>query len=152
MNDTMLQTILLVAMILISLALAGIVLIQKSEGGALGMGGGPSGFMTARGAGNLLTTTTWWLGALFFICAIGLTVAGNMERSSNQSVIDADAVGSIAVGGETSAPAAGQPAPAAPGATTEPAAPTFDDFEASLPTGNAPVAAPAATPAPTPAE
>ena len=52
----MLQTILLVAMIIISVALAGVILLQRSEGGALGMGGGPSGFMTARGAGNLLTT------------------------------------------------------------------------------------------------
>ena len=46
----MLQTILLVAMILISITLAGVILLQRSEGGALGMGGGPSGFMTARGA------------------------------------------------------------------------------------------------------
>ena len=66
----MLQTILLVAMILISVALAGVILIQRSEGGALGMGGGPSGFMTARGAGNLLTVTTWWLAGAFFACAI----------------------------------------------------------------------------------
>ena len=52
MNDAMLQTILLVAIIIVAIALTGIVLLQKSEGGALGMGGGPSGFMTARGAGN----------------------------------------------------------------------------------------------------
>ena len=57
----MLQTILLVIMILISIALTGVILLQRSEGGALGMGGGPSGFMTARGAGNLLTKTTWIL-------------------------------------------------------------------------------------------
>ena len=58
----MLQTILLVVMILIGLALTGVVLLQRSEGGALGMGGGGNSFMTARGAGNLLTTLTWWLG------------------------------------------------------------------------------------------
>ncbi|MFN5482327.1 MAG: preprotein translocase subunit SecG, partial [Brevundimonas sp.] len=87
----MLQTILLVVMILISLAMTGLILLQKSEGGALGMGGGPSGFMTARGAGNLLTQLTWGLGAAFFVCAIALTVVGNLERRT-ESLIDADAV------------------------------------------------------------
>ncbi len=137
----MLQTILLVAMILISIALTGVVLIQKSEGGALGMGGGPSGFMTARGAGNLLTKATWVLAFLFFICAISLTVAGNVERGS-RSIIDADAVGSIAVGETAPAPAAGQAAPT----TTQPAAPaapSLDDQEASLPAASAPAPPPA---------
>jgi protein translocase SecG subunit len=67
MIDTMLQTILLVAMILISVALTAVILLQRSEGGALGMGGGPSGFMTARGAGNLLTRATSILAVLFFV-------------------------------------------------------------------------------------
>ncbi len=136
----MLQTILLVAMIIISIALSGVILLQRSEGGALGMGGGPSGFMTARGAGNLLTTTTWWLGALFVICAISLTIVGNMERAS-RSVVDADAVGSIALDtAPATAPAAGAAQPAAPAAPT---APSLDDLEASLPTaGSTPAPAP----------
>jgi preprotein translocase subunit SecG len=129
----MLQTILLVVMILISVALTGIVLLQKSEGGALGMGGGPSGFMTARGAGNLLTQATWILGLLFFLCAISLTIAGNVTRGS-RSIIDADAVGSIAI--DDQAPAAG--APATPAPTAAPVAPSLDDLEASLPTATAP--------------
>lgn len=123
----MLQTILLVVMFLISVALTGVVLLQRSEGGALGMGGGPSNFMSARGAGNLLTTVTWWLAGLFFLCAISLTIVGNFDRS-NQSIIDADAVGSIAIGNE-------QPsAPAAPTgqAPAQPAAPTLQDLEASV--------------------
>lgn len=136
----MLQTILLVAMILISIALTGVVLIQKSEGGALGMGGGPSGFMTARGAGNLLTKATWVLGTMFFLCAIGLTIAGNVERG-NRSVIDADAVGSIAVG--ESAPAAGEPAAPTTAQPAAPAAPSLDDLEASLPAATTPAPAPA---------
>jgi preprotein translocase subunit SecG len=136
----MLQTILLVAMIIISIALSGVILMQRSEGGALGMGGGPSGFMTARGAGNLLTTTTWWLGALFVICAISLTIVGNMERAS-RSVVDADAVGSIAL---DTAPAAGQQTAPAETAPSAPSAPSLDDLEASLPTaGSAPAPAPA---------
>ena len=133
----MLQTILLVVMILISVALTGIVLLQKSEGGALGMGGGPSGFMTARGAGNLLTTVTWWLAGAFFACAIGLTILGNVTRG-NRSVIDAAAVGSIAV---DQAPAQTAPAQQAP-APAAPAAPSLDDLEASLPSvGAAPAPA-----------
>ena len=136
----MLQTILLVAMIIISIALSGVILLQRSEGGALGMGGGPSGFMTARGAGNLLTTTTWWLGGLFVVCAISLTIVGNMERA-NRSVVDADAVGSIAL---DTAPAAGEQTAPAETAPAAPAAPSLDDLEASLPTaGAAPASAPA---------
>jgi len=138
----MLQTILLVAMILISVALAGVILIQRSEGGALGMGGGPSGFMTARGAGNLLTVTTWWLAGAFFACAIGLTILGNVERS-NRSVVDADAIG------ELIAPTTSQTAPTqAPTDPTQPAAPSLQDLESSL-SGTAPAPAPApAQPAP----
>ena len=132
MIDTMLQTILLVAMILISVALTAVILLQRSEGGALGMGGGPSGFMTARGAGNLLTRATSILAIAFFVCAIGLTIAGNYARGS-RSVIDADAVGSIAVDQpQQTAPATPEAAPATPAA---PAAPSLDDLEASLPAG-----------------
>jgi len=138
----MLQTILLVVMIVISIALTGVVLLQKSEGGALGMGGGPTGFMSARGAGNLLTTVTWWLGGAFAACAILLTVVGNMERGS-RSIIDADAVGAIAVGDQ--APATGSATPVETPGTAQPAAPTLDDLEASLPTATAP--APTAPPA-----
>lgn len=124
----MLQTILLVVMILISVALTGVVLLQRSEGGALGMGGGPSGFMSARGAGNLLSLVTWWLAGAFFVCALLLTIVGNIDRG-NQSIIDARAVGSIAVGNET--PATSQAAPQT--APAQPAAPSLQDLEASLP-------------------
>ncbi|HEY1072423.1 preprotein translocase subunit SecG [Brevundimonas sp.] len=137
----MLQTILLVAMILISVALTAVILLQRSEGGALGMGGGPSGFMTARGAGNLLTRATSILAIAFFVCAISLTIAGNFARGS-RSVIDADAVGAIAVGNEQQTAPAEQPAPT----PAAPAAPSLDDLEASLPAASAP--APAQTPAP----
>ncbi|MGZ9099112.1 MAG: preprotein translocase subunit SecG [Brevundimonas sp.] len=122
----MLQTILLVAMILISVALAGVILIQRSEGGALGMGGGPSGFMTARGAGNLLTKTTWVLATLFFLCAIGLTITGNIQRSSG-SIVDADAIGELMTPTTPTAPAADPTAPA-----PAQAAPSLQDLETSL--------------------
>ena len=139
----MLQIILLVVMILVSIALAAVVLLQRSEGGALGMGGGPSGFMTARGAGNLLTKTTWALAAMFFICALSLTILGNVERS-NQSIVDADAIGDLA----TPPPSGQEQAPAdQPAAPAQPAAPSLQDLESSL------TSAPAPTPAqPAPAQ
>ncbi|HYE43502.1 MAG TPA: preprotein translocase subunit SecG, partial [Caulobacteraceae bacterium] len=59
--------ILLTIQIIICVALTAVILLQRSEGGALGMGGGSGGFMTARGAGNLLTRTTAILATLFFI-------------------------------------------------------------------------------------
>ena len=134
----MLLGILLTIHVIVCIALIAVVLLQRSEGGALGMGGGPSGFMTARGAGNLLTRATSILAIAFFVCAISLTIAGNFARGS-RSVIDADAVGAIAVGNEQ------QTAPAEPAAPTPtaPVAPSLDDLEASLPAASAPAPAPA---------
>jgi preprotein translocase subunit SecG len=70
---------LLVIHVLIALALIGTVLLQRSEGGALGSlgggggGGGMGGFMTARGSANLLTRATAFLAAAFFATSIILT-------------------------------------------------------------------------------
>lgn len=129
----MLQTILLAVMIVISVALAAVILLQRSEGGALGMGGGPSGFMTARGAGNLLTQTTWVLAAAFFLCAIGLTIVGNIQRS-NQSVVDARSVGELVTPTTTGAPATAEE-PAAPAQSS---GPSLQDLESSLSSAPAP--------------
>ena len=70
------QTVLLVLHLLIALALIGVVLLQRSEGGALGMGGGGGGgsLFSARGVGNTLTRTTAILAVIFFITSIGLTL------------------------------------------------------------------------------
>ncbi len=78
----MLLGILLTFHILVCIALISVVLLQRSEGGALGMGGGPSGFMTARGAGDLLTRTTWILGSLFFILSFALTMLSGHPAGS----------------------------------------------------------------------
>ena len=68
--------------ILIALALIGVVLLQKSEGGALGMGGGGmSGFMTGRSTANLLTRTTAILAAAFFATSILLVVLSNYSHA-----------------------------------------------------------------------
>jgi len=76
--------VLLVAYLLIVLALIGVILIQRSEGGALGIGGGSGGgMMTARGSANLLTRTTAILAALFFASAIGLTILSELDRTTS---------------------------------------------------------------------
>ena len=77
----MLQDLLLVLNMLICLALIGVVLMQRSEGGAFGTGG-PTGLVTARGAGDLLTRTTWILFTLFLVLSLTLTLLGGRERSS----------------------------------------------------------------------
>ena len=83
----MLLTLLLVLEVIIGFFLVVVVLLQRSEGGALGMGGGPSGFMTARGAGDLLTRTTWILGGTFFAIGLLLTIVAGRERGAS-SVVD----------------------------------------------------------------
>ena len=78
-------TILLTIHIMIAVSLVGVVLLQRSEGGALGIGGG--GFMTARGTANLLTRITALLAAAFFVTSISLAIlAGNGRQAP--SIID----------------------------------------------------------------
>lgn len=72
------QTILLVIYLMVVVALIGVVLIQRSEGGGLGIGGG-SGFMSARGTANALTRTTAILATLFFVLAIGMGILARYE-------------------------------------------------------------------------
>ena len=72
------QTVLIVIHLMIVLALVGVVLIQRSEGGGLGIGGG-SGFMSARGTANALTRTTAILAVLFFITSLGLGLLARYE-------------------------------------------------------------------------
>src|SRR5690606_34057094 len=67
------QTIVIIIHLMVVVALVGVVLVQRSEGGGLGIGGG-SGFMTARGASNALTRTTAILAALFFATSLSLSL------------------------------------------------------------------------------
>ncbi len=74
------NTVILVIHLMIAAALVGIVLVQKSEGGALGIGGGGgSGFMTGRGAANLLTRITSVLAAAFFGTSILLAILASQS-------------------------------------------------------------------------
>lgn len=67
------ETVLIVVHLMVVLALVGVVLLQRSEGGGLGIGGG-SGFMTARGAANALTRATAILAAAFFVTSLTLSI------------------------------------------------------------------------------
>jgi len=84
----MLSGLLITIDILIGCALVAVVLMQRSEGGAFGMGGGPTGLVTARGAGDLLTRTTWVLFGLFMAISLGLTLLGEHDRATS-SVLQA---------------------------------------------------------------
>jgi preprotein translocase subunit SecG len=110
------MTVLLVVHLMIAAALVGVVLLQRSEGGALGIGGGGGGgggFLTGRGTANLLTRATAALAAGFFVTSISLTVVG--QRSAPQeSILDRVPAGS------TTAPATDSgAAPAAPSAPAD---------------------------------
>jgi len=84
------STVVLVIHLMIATALVAVVLLQRSEGGALGIGGGGGGgggFMTGRGTANLLTRMTAGLAAAFFVTSITLTILA--ERSvAPRSILD----------------------------------------------------------------
>jgi preprotein translocase subunit SecG len=84
--------ILLVAHLIVTLALIGVVLVQKSEGGGLGIGsgGGGGGFMTGRGTANLLTRTTAVLATLFMGLSLALGIL-NMGSRAPGSLLDSPA-------------------------------------------------------------
>jgi preprotein translocase subunit SecG len=101
-------TVLLVVHLLIAAGLVGVVLLQRSEGGALGIGGGGGGgFMTGRGTANLLTRATAVLAGLFFLTSIGLTLLA-LQGRGNLSPLDAGGgtpVSAPAKSGEGTTPA-----------------------------------------------
>ncbi|MET0748452.1 MAG: preprotein translocase subunit SecG [Rhizobium sp.] len=132
------QTVLIVIHLMIVLALVGVVLIQRSEGGGLGVGGG-SGFMSARGAANALTRTTAILATLFFITSLGLGVLSRYEgrptdildkitpagQSKSGGILDSlggtkPATGTAPAGTTPAAPAGAAPATPAPAPTGVP--------------------------------
>jgi preprotein translocase subunit SecG len=94
------QTFIIIIHLIVVSAMIGVVLLQRSEGGGLGIGS-TGGFLTSRGTANVLTRTTAILAALFFLTSLVLSILAGMERKPH-SVLQ----------GQT--PPAGQPAP--PGA------------------------------------
>jgi preprotein translocase subunit SecG len=71
---------LLIVQTLIAVALIGVILMQRSEGGGLGVGGSSSGFMTARGAADFLTRSTAVLGGLFIVLSIVMAAFAGATR------------------------------------------------------------------------
>ncbi|MEX0839586.1 MAG: preprotein translocase subunit SecG [Parvibaculum sp.] len=80
-------TIILIVHLMIAIALVASVLLQRSEGGALGIGGGGDGFMSSRGAGNMLTRTTAVLAAMFMTTSLVLGILASRGGSAD-SVLD----------------------------------------------------------------
>ena len=77
------QNFILIINVIIAILLIGAVLLQKSEGGALGLGVSQDSFISSRSASSFLTKTTAILAALFIITSISLTVMSNKEFSSS---------------------------------------------------------------------
>jgi len=147
----MLIGVLLAINIVVCLGLIGVVLLQRSEGGALGMGGGGStGFMTARGAGDLLTRITWILFSVFLIISLVLTILTGRMNGGN-SVVDRLKINNLDAKTLNAPIAPAVPAPA----ETAPSAAQPGAIQAPTPQVNAPTPAhpaavkPAAAPAPT---
>ena len=121
-------TVLLIIHLMIAAALVGVVLLQRSEGGALGIGGG-GGFMTGRGAANFLTRVTASLAAAFFATSLLLTLLASRSTAPG-SLFDRS----------TAAPASGQAAPEGTPSPAQPAAPAgrggiLDQLQPAAPSG-----------------
>ncbi len=147
------QTVLIVIHLMIVLALVGVVLIQRSEGGGLGIGGG-SGFMSARGTANALTRTTAILATLFFLTSLGLGILTRYESRPTDILNRIPATSGQGNGildslGGTNTPAPAQPADNSGipnGGAAAPAAPATQAPATQAPAASAPAAtAPAAT-------
>lgn len=137
------ETILIVVHMMVVLALVGVVLLQRSEGGGLGIGGG-SGFMTARGAANALTRATAILAAAFFATSLALSliarygpqpgdILNNLQPSTSAPQVPGAGGVLNQLGGNAPTPAApaqdgttapAVPAPAVPAAPAAPAVPS----------------------------
>lgn len=116
-------TVLIVIHLMVVVALIAMVLLQRSEGGALGIGGG-GGFLTSRGSGNVLTRSTAILAAAFFATSIGLTLlarynerpASILDRvpASSSAPVQPGVPGEGGAGGGILDQLPGQQPPAAP--------------------------------------
>ncbi len=73
---------LLIVQSLVAISLVGVILMQRSEGGGLGVGGSSSGFMTARGAADFLTRSTSVLGGVFIVLSIVMAAVAGVTRET----------------------------------------------------------------------
>ena len=128
-------TFLLIVQAIVAAALVATILMQRSEGGGLGVGGSSSGFMTARGAADFLTRSTAVLATIFILLAIALAAIAGVGREpvsldttlANQVAPAAPATGAPVPGQQQPAagqqPAGQQPAGEVPANQAEPAVP-----------------------------
>jgi len=82
------ENILLVINIILALVLVSLILLQKSEGGALGIGVSQENFMLSRSAGSFMTKATAIVATLFIICSLALTIISRAELNPTSSVLD----------------------------------------------------------------
>ena len=115
------MTVILVIHILVSCVLVGVVLLQRSEGGALGVGGGggggAGGLMSGRGAAGALVRTTIIFGAIFFITSLVLTVIATRQLGDTRTAVERELEE--------------QGGPAGPADLFDPDAPLLDDTPSS---------------------
>ena len=82
------ENILLTINVILAIILVILVLLQKSEGGALGIGVSQDNFMFSRTAGDFMTKATGFIAALFIICSLSLTIVSRGDLEPTMSVID----------------------------------------------------------------
>ncbi|WP_408903791.1 preprotein translocase subunit SecG [Rhodopila sp.] len=155
------NTVLLIIHLFVTLALIGVVLIQRSEGGGLGIGSsqGMGAFMSGRGTANLLTRTTAVLATIFMALSLTLALLNRGTVGAGRSLFDtapvtapapasppASPLPSAPVGTGPEAPGAAAPVSPTPAPTTP--APTTPAPTGSAPTGSAPTGLAPAAPAP----
>lgn len=140
-------TFLLVVQALIAALMVGVILLQKSEGGGLGMGGSPSGLMSARGAADFLTRATSILAVAFVSLSILLAVLAATRNATRSVEVTAPAgsSGGVPAGGGTS-PFGGQPGAAPFAGQQKSAAELAAEAQGAKPAANS------SAPAPAPAE
>lgn len=114
------ENIVLMIHLILALCLIGIVLLQRSEGGGLGMGGGAGGAVSSRGLATALGKLTWFFAIAFITTSIALTVI-SAKNSANSSVVDRLGIAQPAV--ETPITPAGDDLLPPGGATEQPAQP-----------------------------
>lgn len=146
--------VLLVIHLIACIALVIAVLFQRSEGGALGMGGGGTGgLISGRGAANVLVKTTMGLAAVFFATSVLMTRL-NAEQARAPTDLERQLQDQTDPFSITTTPAPGTTATPPPADTTPPAVTTPDPLAPSTPPASTPAPAPSgtATPAPAPAQ
>ena len=81
------ENLVLILNIILAILLIGVILLQKSEGGALGIGASQESYISSRSASNFLTKTTAIIAALFIVTSISLTIISN-KQIPNRSVLE----------------------------------------------------------------